>query len=106
MVSGEGVGTGSSELDDVLACAIRNVLGITDFYPPQAEGIEHGLTGKNLMLSIPTASGKSAVAYVCMLQKILRSEGSRGDLRSSAESLGQGEIHRNQKDVRGTKSDL
>ena len=78
MVSGEGVGTGSSELDDVLACAIRNVLGITDFYPPQAEGIEHGLTGKNLMLSIPTASGKSAVAYVCMLQKILRSEGSRG----------------------------
>lgn len=78
MVSGEGVGTGSSELDDVLACAIRNVLGITDFYPPQAEGIEHGLTGKNLMLSIPTASGKSAVAYVCMLQKILRSEGLRG----------------------------
>ena len=46
MVSGEGVGTGSSELDDVLACAIRNVLGITDFYPPQAEGIEHGLDGK------------------------------------------------------------
>ena len=30
------------------------------------------------MLSIPTASGKSAVAYVCMLQKILNNEGSKG----------------------------
>ena len=78
MASDGKVDPGSFGLQDGLENAIRNVLNITEFYPPQAEGIESGLTGGNLMLSIPTASGKSAVAYVCMLQKILNNEGSKG----------------------------
>ena len=78
MASDGKVGPGSFGLQAGLENAIRNVLNITDFSPPQAEGIENGLTGGNLMLSIPTASGKSAVAYVCMLQKILNNEGSKG----------------------------
>ena len=78
MASDGKVGPGSLGLQAGLENAIRNVLNITEFYPPQAEGIENGLTGGNLMLSIPTASGKSAVAYVCMLQKILNTEGSKG----------------------------
>ena len=78
MASDGKVGPGSFGLQAGLENAIRNVLNITEFYPPQAEGIENGLTGGNLMLSIPTASGKSAVAYVCMLQKILNNEGSKG----------------------------
>ena len=78
MASDGKVGPGSFGLQAGLENAIRNVLNITEFYPPQAEGIENGLTGGNLMLSIPTASGKSAVAYVCMLQKILNTEGSKG----------------------------
>ena len=78
MASDGKVDPGSFGLQAGLENAIRNVLNITEFYPPQAEGIESGLTGGNLMLSIPTASGKSAVAYVCMLQKILNNEGSKG----------------------------
>ncbi|MEC8722848.1 MAG: DEAD/DEAH box helicase, partial [Candidatus Thermoplasmatota archaeon] len=78
MASDGKVDPGSFGLHAGLENAIRNVLNITEFYPPQAEGIENGLTGGNLMLSIPTASGKSAVAYVCMLQKILNNEGSKG----------------------------
>ena len=78
MASDGKVGPGSFGLQAGLENAIRNVLNITEFYPPQAEGIKNGLTGGNLMLSIPTASGKSAVAYVCMLQKILNNEGSKG----------------------------
>ena len=38
--------------------------GIQDFYPPQWDAIQKGLTGKNLIISIPTASGKTLIAEV------------------------------------------
>jgi helicase len=41
--------------------------GITELYPPQATCIEKGmLDGKNLLVSIPTASGKTLVAEMAM----------------------------------------
>jgi helicase len=41
--------------------------GITDLYPPQAECIRRGLLdGKNLLVAIPTASGKTLVAEMAM----------------------------------------
>ena len=41
--------------------------GITELYPPQAACIEAGLfTGKNLLIAIPTASGKTLVAEMAM----------------------------------------
>jgi helicase len=41
--------------------------GITELYPPQAECIEKGmLNGKNLLVAIPTASGKTLVAEMAM----------------------------------------
>ena len=61
-----------------LAESIENVLGIDSLYPPQEEALRHGLTGRNLMLSIPTASGKSLVAHICMLHRVISSEGGRG----------------------------
>lgn len=61
-----------------LAESVENVLGIDSLYPPQEEALRHGLTGRNLMLSIPTASGKSLVAHICMLHRVISSEGGRG----------------------------
>jgi len=46
--------------------------GIEELYPPQEMAIGPALAGKNLVLAIPTASGKSLVAYLAMLQAVLR----------------------------------
>ncbi|MHB8163936.1 MAG: ATP-dependent DNA helicase [Methanoregula sp.] len=45
--------------------------GITELYPPQAECVERGmLTGKNLLVAIPTASGKTLIAEMAMHSQI------------------------------------
>jgi helicase len=42
-------------------------LGVRDLYPPQAECVEKGMfEGKNLLVAIPTASGKTLVAEMAM----------------------------------------
>jgi helicase len=46
--------------------------GIEDLYPPQAEAIGPALLGENVVLAIPTASGKSLVAYLAILASVLR----------------------------------
>lgn len=46
--------------------------GIEELYPPQEKAIWPALEGKNLVLAIPTASGKSLVAYLAILQAVLR----------------------------------
>lgn len=45
--------------------------GIEDLYPPQAEAVGAALAGKSLVLAIPTASGKSLVAYLALLKSVL-----------------------------------
>ena len=45
--------------------------GIEELYPPQAESIGPALAGKSLVLAIPTASGKSLVAYLAILKSVL-----------------------------------
>ncbi len=50
--------------------------GVTSLYPPQAEAVEKGvLEGKNLVLSVPTAAGKTFVAELAMLKAILHRDG-------------------------------
>jgi len=45
--------------------------GIAELYPPQAKCIDEGLlTGRNLLISIPTASGKTLIAEMAMHQHI------------------------------------
>jgi len=47
--------------------------GITTLYPPQAECIEHGLLdGKNMLISIPTASGKTILAEMAIHKTVER----------------------------------
>ncbi len=45
--------------------------GIEELYPPQAEAIGPALAGKSMVLAIPTASGKSLVAYLAILKSVL-----------------------------------
>ena len=46
--------------------------GITKLYPPQFEALKDSLDGKNIVLAIPTASGKSLVAYLALLKSVLQ----------------------------------
>ncbi len=47
--------------------------GITSLYPPQEECVRAGIfAGKNLLLSIPTASGKTLVAEMAMHHHVAR----------------------------------
>jgi helicase len=47
--------------------------GITELYPPQATCVKSGLfSGKNLLIAIPTASGKTLVAEMGMHHQISR----------------------------------
>ncbi|MEI8330593.1 MAG: DEAD/DEAH box helicase, partial [Methanomicrobiales archaeon] len=46
-------------------------VGIAELYPPQAECIDRGmLEGKNLLVAIPTASGKTLIAEMAMHSRI------------------------------------
>ncbi len=50
--------------------------GITDLFPPQEEAFKTGvLDGKNLVLAVPTSSGKTLVSEICMLKAILEGKG-------------------------------
>ncbi|WP_048150245.1 ATP-dependent DNA helicase [Palaeococcus ferrophilus] len=50
--------------------------GIEELYPPQAEALKSGvLEGDNLLLAIPTASGKTLVAEIVMLNRLFREGG-------------------------------
>jgi helicase len=49
--------------------------GITDLYPPQAEAAPLAVAGKNLVVAVPTASGKSLIAYLAAMKHILERKG-------------------------------
>ncbi len=50
--------------------------GITTLYPPQEAALKTGvLDGKNVVLAIPTASGKTLIAELCMLKAIVERGG-------------------------------
>jgi helicase len=46
--------------------------GIEELYPPQEAAVGPALLGENLVLAIPTASGKSLVAYLAILASVLK----------------------------------
>lgn len=56
---------------------ILNNHGIKELYPPQEKALPLALDGKNMVLSIPTASGKSLVAYLSIIHRLIR-EGGKG----------------------------
>jgi helicase len=48
---------------------------ISELYPPQADALPSVLKGDNMVLSIPTASGKSLVAYLAIVHKLTQDKG-------------------------------
>ena len=51
-------------------------IGIKSLYPPQVDAMEKGaLDGKNLVLAVPTASGKTLIAEFCMVKSVLKEDG-------------------------------
>ncbi|MBJ47470.1 MAG: hypothetical protein CMB59_06250 [Euryarchaeota archaeon] len=58
---------------------VENDWGIKTLHPPQAEAMPSILAGRNTMLCIPTASGKSLVAFMGLVNQIMtKNVGSRG----------------------------
>ena len=50
--------------------------GVSELYPPQADAVKKGaLDGKNFVLAIPTAAGKTLIAELCMLKSIITENG-------------------------------
>jgi helicase len=45
--------------------------GITELYPPQKDSLKYVLEGKSTVLAVPTASGKTLVAYIAILKAVL-----------------------------------
>jgi len=50
---------------------ILEKMGIHSLYPSQAQCITPLFQGKNLVLAVPTASGKTLIAYLAMLNNVL-----------------------------------
>ena len=48
---------------------------ISQLYPPQADALPSVLNGENMVLSIPTASGKSLVAYIAIVHRLTQEKG-------------------------------
>ncbi len=62
----------SLALDDRIKRVIIEKDGIKELYPPQIEAINQGLlTGKNFVISIPTAAGKTLLAEMAALKHVI-----------------------------------
>lgn len=57
-------------VDDRITAVFREQ-GIERLYPPQEEALPHVLSGRNVVMSVPTAAGKSLVTYMAILQAAL-----------------------------------
>ena len=53
---------------------IRNE-GIEELYPPQEEGVDDVLNGNNCVFAYPTASGKSLLAYLGIIKRVMEEGG-------------------------------
>jgi helicase len=78
MAAGADSSPSQFELPEKMVEFLSEEWGITSFYPPQVESLPIALAGKNLLLTAPTASGKTMVAQLAIVKKLLETEpGSR-----------------------------
>jgi len=61
---------------DAKAKALYRECGIEDLFPPQEDAVKAGvMEGQNLVLSVPTASGKTLVAELCAVKHVMERHG-------------------------------
>ena len=73
------VDLGEFQIDERLKKMLQENWGISRLFPPQARALPNSLDGRNLMLAIPTASGKSLVAHITMAHRLSNDlKGKRG----------------------------
>ena len=58
------------EIDSRIKEFLHNNWRIKNLFPPQSKSLPLSLIGKNILLSIPTASGKSLVAHLTLVHRI------------------------------------
>ncbi len=46
--------------------------GVEELFPPQAEAVEKVFSDKNLLLAMPTASGKTLLAEMAMVREAIK----------------------------------
>ena len=57
-------------------CAIKKSDGISELFPPQADAINSGyLDGKNILLTIPTSTGKTLISELAAVKKVVEGKG-------------------------------
>jgi len=64
--------------DTILPPPVQKILleqGIEEFYPPQAQALPKVFAKKNVVLAVPTAAGKSLVAYIAIVHRLLAEGG-------------------------------
>ena len=54
------------------AVGILKEEGIEELFPPQAEAVEKVFSGKNLLLAMPTAAGKTLLAEMAMVREAIK----------------------------------
>ena len=78
MAAGTGGTPSQFELPKGLEEFLSEEWGFTTFQPPQVESLPIALSGENLLLTAPTASGKTLVAQIAIVKKLIETDkGSR-----------------------------
>ncbi len=49
-----------------------DIWGIEELYPPQIDSLEPIANNENLVVAVPTAAGKSIIAYIAIMNKVFR----------------------------------
>ena len=58
-------------LEKKIVSFLKKKWRIEDLFPPQSEALPYSLKGDNVMLTIPTASGKSLIAYLTIIHRLV-----------------------------------
>lgn len=89
-----GVSPAPLQIAPVIGDLFERVEGITDFYSHQIETRQHLLSGKHVVITTPTASGKTESYNPTILETLLQNPGARALYIFPLVALGEDQVHR------------